>query len=66
MRNANIVDPSNSALLAGLHDVVAENGLIISMSPSIEEHEAKLDSADADLKDPKPIIVDLSGKYLCP
>lgn len=41
-------------------------GLIISMCPSIAEHGAKLDIADANPKDPKPFIVDLSGRYLCP
>lgn len=66
LRNAKIVDPSEGTLLAGLHDVVAEDGLIISMCPSIAEHEAKLDIADANAKEPKPFIVDLSGRYLCP
>ncbi|OJT05457.1 hypothetical protein TRAPUB_3727 [Trametes pubescens] len=67
LRNAKIVDPSEGALLAGLHDVVAEDGLIISMCTRTTEHEPKLPSIwDADSKDPKPIVVDLSGKYLCP
>ncbi|KAL1941483.1 hypothetical protein VTO73DRAFT_7300 [Trametes versicolor] len=66
LRNAKIIDPSEGTLLTGLHDVVTDDGLIISMCPSIAEQGAKLDIADANPEDPKPFIVDLSGRYLCP
>lgn len=66
LRNAKIINPSEGTLLTGLHDVVTDDGLIISMCPSIAEQGAKLDIADANPKDPKPFIVDLSGRYLCP
>ncbi|KAH9944771.1 hypothetical protein B0H21DRAFT_862573 [Amylocystis lapponica] len=58
LRNAQVVDPDNSCLLQGLHDVSTENGHVVSITPSSESKNA-----------PTPgdtVVVDLGGKFLCP
>ncbi|KAI0827945.1 hypothetical protein BC628DRAFT_1366385 [Trametes gibbosa] len=65
--NARIVDPTTTASPV-LSDIVTNNGYIISVEPSGATNESTgAANAPAADTDPKPIVVDLSGKYyLCP
>lgn len=53
------MDPAESQLLDGYQDVVLEDGLVLSVTPSGASYAAKPEK-------PEPIVVDLAGKYLCP
>ena len=59
LRNAQVVDPAESKLLQGPHDVVIEDGLILSVSPAGV-------TPDTTSKDSPVLSVDLAGKFLCP
>ncbi|KAI0767080.1 hypothetical protein C8Q74DRAFT_1426044 [Fomes fomentarius] len=59
LRNARVVDPADSQLLDGYQDVVLEDGLVLSVTPSGASYAAKPEK-------PEPIVVDLAGKYICP
>ena len=59
LRNAQVVDPAESKLLQGPHDVVIEDGLILSVNPTGM-------TPNVPSKDPLVVSVDLAGKFLCP
>ncbi|KAI0333010.1 hypothetical protein GY45DRAFT_1359935 [Cubamyces sp. BRFM 1775] len=65
LRDALVVDPANSTLLAGRYDIIMEDGLIVSLHSTGEVKTQSSMYTPDELEHP-PVVVNVSGKFVCP